>query len=54
MTFPTAPIGWFDVLLERDDDRGGTGLPDAFRAVYGGDWRLPESAEPYVCVNFCT
>lgn len=50
---PTAPAGWFELLLEREQD-AGLGLPDGFRAVYGGDWRLPaEGALPYVCMNFC-
>ena len=49
----TAPPGWFDLLLERDD-AGRLGLPDELRAVYGGDWRLPAAGPiPYVCVNFC-
>ena len=50
---PTAPAGWFELLLERGEDTGA-GLPDAFSAVYGGDWRLPaEGPLPYVCMNFC-
>ena len=50
---PTAPADWFELLLERDED-GGPGLPDPFRAVYGGDWRLPVGGTlPYVCMNFC-
>jgi riboflavin biosynthesis pyrimidine reductase len=49
---PTAPAGWFDVLLDRDDATG-TGLPEPFRAVYGSDWRVPDADAPYVCVNFC-
>jgi riboflavin biosynthesis pyrimidine reductase len=48
---PAAPQGWFDVLL--DEDRGdGQSLPEPFRLVYGGDWRLP-LGEQYVYVNFC-
>lgn len=50
---PTAPAGWFDVLLDREET-AGDGLPEPFRAVYGGDWRIPAGDEPYVCVNFCT
>jgi len=50
---PNAPAGWFDVLLDRDDE-GGAGLPEAFRAVYGGDWRIPAGDVPYLCVNFVT
>lgn len=50
---PTAPSGWFELLLERDGDEG-PGLPESFRAVYGGDWRLPAPGPtPYVYVNFC-
>jgi riboflavin biosynthesis pyrimidine reductase len=50
---PTAPAGWFELLLERGEDTG-SGLPDSFRAVYGGDWRLPPDGPlPYVCMNFC-
>lgn len=50
---PTAPAGWFQLLLEREEDTG-LGLPDAFRTVYGGDWRLPpDGPHPYVCMNFC-
>jgi riboflavin biosynthesis pyrimidine reductase len=50
---PTAPPGWFDVLVDREG-AGGDGLPEPFRAVYGADWRIPETDEPYLCVNFCT
>lgn len=49
---PTAPAGWFELLLERTEDTG-LDLPDSFRAVYGGDWRLPADGPPYVCMNFC-
>jgi riboflavin biosynthesis pyrimidine reductase len=48
---PNAPAGWFDVLLDREAE-SGLGLPDRFRAVYGGDWHIPEG--PYLCVNFVT
>jgi len=51
---PAAPAGWFELLLEREEDTG-PGLPASFRAVYGGDWRLPvDGPLPYVCMNFCT
>jgi len=50
---PQAPAGWFDVLLDRERPEG-LGLPDAFRAVVGADWRIPEREEPYLYVNFCT
>ena len=49
---PTMPPGWFELLLEEQPDEG-PGLPDAFRAVYGGDWRLPAGAAPYLFLNFC-
>ncbi len=47
---PHAPGGWFELLLDREDG-AGAGLPEAFRAVYGGDWRVPGD-RPYVFVNF--
>jgi riboflavin biosynthesis pyrimidine reductase len=51
VTAPTAPAGWFEVLLE-EELGDGAGLPASFRAVYGGDWRLSEpAAEPYLFVN---
>jgi hypothetical protein len=50
---PTVPADWFDLLLERESDTG-QGLPASFRAVYGGDWRLPPDGPlPHICVNFC-
>lgn len=50
---PTAPTGWFELLLEREEDTGA-GLPALFRAVYGGDWQLPADGPlPYICMNFC-
>jgi riboflavin biosynthesis pyrimidine reductase len=51
VTDPVAPRGWFDVLLD-EDDRVGLGLPEPFRAIYGGDWPLPID-DTYVYVNFC-
>ena len=51
MTVPVAPRGWFELLLDQDDAEG-PGLPDGFRAVYGGDWLLPRR-DQYVYVNFC-
>jgi riboflavin biosynthesis pyrimidine reductase len=48
-----APPGWFDVLVDREDGPG-TGLPEPFRVVYGGEWRIACGRQPYVCVNFCT
>lgn len=47
---PGAP---YSVLF--DDDTGvGPGLPAPFRAVYGGDWRLPAAPDtrPYTYTNF--
>jgi riboflavin biosynthesis pyrimidine reductase len=50
---PTTPANWFELLLEREEDTG-QGLPESFRRVYGGDWRLPSDGTiPYVCMNFC-
>lgn len=49
---PTAPAHWFEVLLDRED-AAGVGLPEPFRTVYGSDWRIPDTGESYVCVNFC-
>src|SRR3989442_4289758 len=51
VTVPVAPRGWFELLLDQDDAEG-LGLPDGFRAVYGGDWLLPRR-DQYVYVNFC-
>src|SRR2546422_6136092 len=51
VTVPVAPRGWFELLLDQDDAEG-PGLPDGFRAVYGGDWLLPRR-DQYVYVNFC-
>jgi len=47
---PGAPY----TLLFDDDDASGPGLPEAFRAVYGGDWRLlePSDQRPYIYTNF--
>jgi riboflavin biosynthesis pyrimidine reductase len=50
---PNAPAGWFDVLLDRDE-ADGSGLPEAFRAVYGADWHIPSGGDPYLCINFVT
>lgn len=47
---PSAPAGWFELLLDEDDVDDGQGLPEPFRAVYGGDWVLPDRR--YVYVNF--
>ncbi|MCC5949314.1 MAG: dihydrofolate reductase family protein [Nitriliruptoraceae bacterium] len=54
MTEPTAPHGPgapFEVLLDGAD--AGQGLPEVFRAVYGGDWVLPDTTgAPYRYSNF--
>ncbi|TML67915.1 MAG: deaminase [Actinobacteria bacterium] len=50
---PNAPAGWFELLLDEGQTSGGQGLPESFRAVYGGDWVLPDD-RPYVYVNFVT
>jgi riboflavin biosynthesis pyrimidine reductase len=50
VTVSAAPRGWFELLLD-EDDAEGVGLPDAFRAVYGGDWLLPQR-DQYIYVNF--
>jgi riboflavin biosynthesis pyrimidine reductase len=43
---PSGPGTPFEVLL--DDGGSGPGLPEPFRAVYGGDWILPNTdAAPY-------
>lgn len=40
-------------LLFDDDARADTALPEALRALYGGDWHVPETAgRPYVYSNF--
>lgn len=42
----------FAVLFDRGGG-AGVSLPASFRAVYGGDWRLPQAGDrPYVFVNF--
>ncbi|NJM08466.1 deaminase [Candidatus Gracilibacteria bacterium] len=41
-------------LLFDDDEGVGPGLPEGFRAIYGGDWKLPspQSGRPYIYTNF--
>lgn len=42
-------------LLFSDDPVREPSLPEAFRAVYGGDWHIPASVDrPYVYTNFAT
>jgi riboflavin biosynthesis pyrimidine reductase len=46
---PGAPY----TLLFDDDTTEGVGLPESFRAVYGGDWRIPAPTDvPYTYINF--
>lgn len=39
------------VLFDEAPDTGPS-LSDELKAIYGGDWRLPEGSAPYVYVNF--
>lgn len=40
-------------LLFDDDVKDNTTLPEALRAVYGGDWHVPETSErPHIYSNF--
>ena len=52
---PQGPGTPFEVLLDLDM-RDGLALADEFRAIYGGDWRLPDPSadRPYTYVNFVT
>ena len=46
---PGAPYA----LLFDDDTTAGLGLPEAFGAVYGGEWRIPPATDvPYTFINF--
>lgn len=48
---PNGPGQAFEILV--DTAEAGAGLPEVFRAVYGGDWVLPDTAErPYRYSNF--
>ena len=53
MIAPTGPGRPFTTLFD-DDEGAGLGLPEAFQAIYGGDWRLPapRAERPYVYMNF--
>ncbi|MDQ7828045.1 MAG: RibD family protein [Armatimonadota bacterium] len=54
MIAPTGPGRPFALLFERDQE-GDLPLPEPFRAIYGGDWRLPRGERrPYTFVNFAT
>ncbi len=49
---PRGPESGFVCLVDESADEG-LGLPDGFRRVYGGDWRLPPpGTRPYVYSNF--
>ncbi|HWQ24729.1 MAG TPA: dihydrofolate reductase family protein [Gaiellaceae bacterium] len=53
MTLPVLlQPGSFELLFEGSSDEGA-GLPPAFRAIYGGDWRIPAGEDVYLYVNFC-
>lgn len=46
---PGAPY----TLLFDDDTTEGVGMPEPFRARYGGDWRIPAPTHvPYTFINF--
>lgn len=50
VTGPGAP---FDLFMDEDvTPEGAHGLPESFRAVYRGDWVLPEGDGPYCYSNF--
>jgi riboflavin biosynthesis pyrimidine reductase len=48
---PIGPGSPFCCLVD-EAPGSGLGLPEAFRAVYGSDWRLPQGDRPYVYSNF--
>lgn len=50
---PTGPGTPYTLLFD-DDHSAGPGLPNPFRLIYGGDWRLPAppADRPYVFTNF--
>ena len=50
MNGPGAPY----TLLFDEDDAVGPGLPEAVRAIYGGDWPMPAAPpeRPYTFTNF--
>lgn len=50
MNGPGAPY----TLLFDEDDADGPGLPDAARAIYAGDWRMPAAPadRPFTYTNF--
>jgi 5-amino-6-(5-phosphoribosylamino)uracil reductase len=52
MSTPVGPGSPF-VLLFETGRAAGVSLPEIFRSIYGGDWRIPQQPRrPYVFVNF--
>lgn len=52
MTHPTGPESPFELLFSNEDDLPPS-LPQAFRDIYPGDWRIPEvQNRPYTYTNF--
>lgn len=53
MREPRGPGAAYTLLFD-DDDASGPGLPEVFRTIYGGDWRLldPSDERPYIYTNF--
>lgn len=54
LTVPVIGPGTPFVSLLDEDVGPGLGLPEAFRRMYGGDWRLPApgATRPYTYMNF--
>lgn len=50
---PVGPGAAYTLLFD-ESPGDGPGLPAPFRAIYGGDWRLPAAppGRPFVCTNF--
>jgi riboflavin biosynthesis pyrimidine reductase len=47
------PADGVQLLFDDDASSSGLGLHDAFRRVYGGQWRLPDATDrPYTTINF--
>ena len=54
VTPPQGPGSPFQLLFS-DAPEGGSPLPEAFRRIYPGDWRIPDRTEqPYIYSNFAT
>jgi riboflavin biosynthesis pyrimidine reductase len=52
MPHPQGPANPFQLLFA-DDSTDPPSLPDPFRAIYPGDWRMPRPANrPYIYTNF--